>query len=140
MEYFFDCRYRNESSYQDGASGGSNNELSTLLPALPPPPQPLLQAFLASRRDGALPVCTANEGGKCDSPQHRSRLTRSGRVSRRQSSNMRRDMEISRTINGGLGRRSAKNFNDTTDGTVHCFIDERGHWVTYTFDEKGLGK
>lgn len=29
--------------------------------------------------------------------------------------------------------------DDTTAGAVHCFQDEFGNWLTYTFDENGLG-
>lgn len=29
--------------------------------------------------------------------------------------------------------------DDTTAGAVHCFQDEFGNWLTYTFDENGMG-
>ncbi|KAI4463394.1 pecanex [Holotrichia oblita] len=47
--------------------------------------------------------------------------------------------KICRTLSAGHGTHCAKSFNDTSDGSVHCFLDEHGNWVTYTFDEKGLG-
>lgn len=42
------------------------------------------------------------------------------------------------SLSSGHGTHTAKNFNDTSDGAVHCFMDEHGNWVTYTFDEKGI--
>lgn len=131
--YEKNSRDRNE----EGSSGGSNNELSTLLPT-----PPLLSAFLASRRDYPLSVyLPPTEGFKLNhaSPQ-RSRLKRS-RVSRRRSGQRsKRDSAIASSLSAGHGTHCAKNFNDTTDGSVHCFMDEHGNWITYTFDEKGLGK
>ncbi|XP_064214797.1 pecanex-like protein 1 isoform X2 [Tribolium castaneum] len=131
--YVRTSRDRNE----EGSSGGSNNELSTLLP-----PAPLLSAFLASRRDYPLSVCylPPSETIKFShvSPQ-RNRLKRS-RVSRRRSCQRnKRDSAIASSLSAGHGTHCAKNFNDTTDGSVHCFMDEHGNWITYTFDEKGLG-
>lgn len=37
------------------------------------------------------------------------------------------------------GTHLASSHDDTSDGAVHVFRDENGHWMTYTFDEKGLG-
>lgn len=42
-------------------------------------------------------------------------------------------------IASGHGTHLATSHNDTSDGSVHCFKDEHGNWLTYTFDEKGLG-
>lgn len=131
-------RHRNEG-YHESSSKGSNNELSTLLPT-----QPLLQAFLASRKDLPLPLCLPGDAVRIDSPQ-RYRFRRSGSVYRRQCCsrpslrNNLRDTAIASSLSAGHGTHSAKNFNDTTDGSVHCFLDEQGNWITYTFDEKGLG-
>jgi hypothetical protein len=132
--YVKTARDRNE----EGSSGGSNNELSTLLP-----PAPFLSAFLAPRRDFPLSVCylSPNESVKFNhaSPQ-RNRLKRS-RVNRRRScQKSKRDSAIANSLSAGHGTHCAKNFNDTTDGSVHCFMDEHGNWITYTFDEKGLGE
>lgn len=33
----------------------------------------------------------------------------------------------------------AKNHDDTSIGAVHCFQDEKGNWLTYTFDENSFG-
>lgn len=133
---------RNEQTYQEASSSGSNNELSTLLP-----PQPLLQAFLNTRRDFSLPVCLpSSENVRMDSPQRYPRLRRSGRVKQRgqcctrpSTRRAQRDMAIASTLSAGNGTHCAKHFNDTSDGSVHCFVDEHGNWITYTFDEKGFG-
>lgn len=126
-------RDRNE----DGSSGGSNNELSTLLP-----PAPFLSAFLP-RRDFPLNVCYLPPGESSKighvSPQ-RGRLKRSKVNRRRTGQRTEKDTAIASSLTAGHGTHSAKNFNDTTDGSVHCFRDEHGNYVTYTFDEKGLGK
>lgn len=134
------ARPRNvEQPYQhEASSSGSNNELSTLLPT-----QPLLQAFLASRRDFTVPVSVPNIS---DTPQRYPRLRRSGRIKREQCCRRppsirraQRDLAIAHTLSTGHGTHTAKNFNDTSDGSVHTFIDEHGNWVTYTFDERGCG-
>lgn len=131
-------RPRNELTYQEASSSGSNNELSTLLP-----PQPLLQAFLSSRRDFPLPVCLPNETARNESPRRYPRFKRAERINRGgQRTNTRRvqrDMAIANSLSAGHGTHCAKHFNDTSDGSVHCFVDEHGNWITYTFDEKGFG-
>ncbi|XP_011311909.1 pecanex-like protein 1 isoform X2 [Fopius arisanus] len=33
----------------------------------------------------------------------------------------------------------ATNHNDTSEGAVHCYRDDNGRWLAYTFDEKGSG-
>lgn len=127
-------RPRNE----EASSSGSNTELSTLLP-----PQPLLQAFLCSRRDF---VCLPNETtARNESPRRYPRLKRNDRINRGQcctrtnTRRAQRDMAIANTLSAGHGTHCAKHFNDTSDGSVHCFVDEHGNWITYTFDEKGFG-
>lgn len=128
-------RHRNDGCYEPK---GSNNELSTLLPS-----QPLLHAFLASRKDLPLPLCLPGDAVRIDSPQHHHRFRRSGSVYRRQCCNRprnnQRDTVIASSLTAGHGTHGAKSFNDTSDGAVHCFLDEQGNWITYTFDEKGLG-
>lgn len=37
------------------------------------------------------------------------------------------------------GTHLASSHNDTTTGAVHCFQDEHGNWLTYTFDENSTG-
>lgn len=133
-------RHNRNDGYQETSAKGSNNELSTLLPT-----QSLLQAFLTSRRDLPLTVCLPGDAVRMDSPQRHSRLRRSSNLNRRQccgrpsTRNNQRDTVIASSLSAGHGTHSAKNFNDTSDGSVHCFMDEQGNWITYTFDEKGLG-
>lgn len=40
---------------------------------------------------------------------------------------------------GGPGTHIATCHNDTSEGAVHCFRDEHGNWLSYTFSEKGTG-
>ncbi|KAH0999799.1 hypothetical protein HUJ04_013568 [Dendroctonus ponderosae] len=133
---------------EETSSSGSNNELSTLLPPAPP----LLSAFLNPRRD----LLTASwVSGKNPSSVHfprnsnrsehvensprssqRNRLRRA-RTGVKRSIVVKKENAISSSLSSGHGTHTAKNFNDTTDGAVHCFLDEHGNWITYTFDEKG---
>ncbi|XP_033628750.1 pecanex-like protein 1 isoform X1 [Asterias rubens] len=39
----------------------------------------------------------------------------------------------------GEGRYMASAHNDSSPGSVHCFQDEHGNWMTYTFDENSPG-
>lgn len=143
-------------AYHEASSSGSNNELSTLLPI---PSQPMLAAFLASRRDfPVMPVCLPNESlqqriNERASPPRHCRLKRSTRVNRRprqsntrttRSNTLREPNSIPlaafvSAMASGQGTHLATSHNDTSDGSVHCFKDEHGNWLTYTFDEKGLG-
>ncbi|KAF4523513.1 hypothetical protein B566_EDAN004584 [Ephemera danica] len=43
------------------------------------------------------------------------------------------------TVFSPPGTHIAASHDDTTEGAVHCFQDEFGQWLTYTFDEKGTG-
>lgn len=134
-------RMPHNENYQEASSSSSNNELSTLLPA-----PPLLQAFLVSRREfPLLPVCLPGDINHASELSRHCRLKRSTRVNRSRPSTRgslrisQRDTAIATTLSSGHGTHCAKNFNDTSDGSVHCFLDEHGNWVTYTFDEKGVG-
>ncbi|CAG0914459.1 unnamed protein product [Notodromas monacha] len=37
------------------------------------------------------------------------------------------------------GHHLARSHEDTSEGAVHCFQDELGNWVAYTFNESGFG-
>ncbi|XP_076252556.1 pecanex isoform X2 [Rhynchophorus ferrugineus] len=114
---------------EEASSSGSNNELSTLLPPAPP----LLSALLLPRKE----LLTANwlSGNSPRSTQrHRIRRARSG-VKRANTS--KRENAIAQILSSTQGTHSARNFNDTTEGAVHSFMDEHGNWITYTFDKKG---
>lgn len=117
-----------QSRCEEASSSGSNTELSTLIP----PAQPLLSAFLKSRRD----VLTTNWVSE-SSPRstQRNRLRRA-RTSVKRSNTGKRENAIAQTLCSIQGAYIARNFNDTNDGAVHCFKDEHGNWITYTFDDK----
>lgn len=34
----------------------------------------------------------------------------------------------------------ATSFEDTTDGAIHCFMDEHGNWMSYTFDKNSSAR
>lgn len=131
-------RHRSEA-YQEASSSGSNNELSSLLPA------PRFFTLVPNRRE-AINLLTAVRTERTSPPPRRCSLKRSTRVYRKPQNPLRgtgrrsmRDTAIARSVLAGHGTHCAKSFNDTSDGSVHCFLDEHGNWVTYTFDEKGLG-
>ncbi|CAH1958080.1 unnamed protein product [Acanthoscelides obtectus] len=121
---------------EEASSSGSNNELSSLLPAAP-----LLSAFLNSRRE--IPLSISGPVAEIvlpDRPVNRVRLKRINRLNRRLTSQIsKKDCAIASSLSAGYGTHSAKNFNDTSDGAVHCFLDEHNNWITYTFDEKRGG-
>nr|CAD7430528.1 unnamed protein product [Timema monikensis] len=131
-------------SGEAASSSGSNTELSSLLP---PPAIPLLAAFLASRRDTAPP--TTQEAMLAGSHTRHRRLKRSSRTHR--SRGITRDTgqsvsassvsiaALASVINSGSGTHIATSHDDTTEGAVHCFRDEHGNWLSYTFNEKGMG-
>ncbi|XP_066152937.1 pecanex-like protein 1 isoform X2 [Euwallacea fornicatus] len=124
-----DALKQSQLKSEEASSSGSNNELSTLLPPAPP----LLSAFLNPRRD-LLTASWVSESSPRSSQRNRLRRARNG-VKR--SNGAKRENAIAQTLISGQGTHSAKSFNDTSDGAVHCFLDEHGNWVTYTFDEKG---
>lgn len=150
---------RNERSYQE--TGLTNNELSMLLPT-----QPLLQAFLNSRKDTPMYLPNSETTKNVSSQQQQQqqpqqqqrypRLRRSGRVRRGHQQQqppspppgtvtanslqiIHREMAIQHSLRMGYGSHGARSFNDTSHGSVHCFMDEHGNLLTYTFDERGSG-
>ncbi|KYN27832.1 Pecanex-like protein 1 [Trachymyrmex cornetzi] len=131
-------------------TSGSNNELSTLLPS---PASPLLAALLNnSGRD--LPGqsnTTSSDLRLSRNSEKRTFRARYGRLKRQpnivhraRSRNIasRDDNVVPLTALFGLISSGechlATNQNDTSEGAVHYFRDDNGHWLAYTFDEKGL--
>ncbi|KYM94892.1 Pecanex-like protein 1 [Cyphomyrmex costatus] len=130
-------------------TSGSNNELSTLLPS---PASPLLAALLNnSGRD--LPGqsnITSSDLRLSRNSEKRTFRARYGRLKRQpvvhrgRSRNIasRDDNVVPLTALFGLISSGechlATNQNDTSEGAVHYFRDDNGHWLAYTFDEKGL--
>ncbi|CAH0560950.1 unnamed protein product [Brassicogethes aeneus] len=125
---------------EEASSSSSNTELSTLLP-----PPPLLSVFLNNRPDlaCAAAVAAAEEGASvaetAPSASSRPRRQRATRRKNNDRPGAKRESAVTGTLNAGMGTHTAKNFNDTSDGSVHCFMDEEGNWITYTFEEKGNG-
>lgn len=132
---------------------------NTLLPTS----MPLLAAFLNSRDFG--PCCTsyvANEGGSPETPQateeaprmrplmdrnHRNRVRKIKR-STRQRNNPSNPNNLEKkdkppcndNPNNSANVHFATSFEDTTDGAIHCFMDEYGNWMSYTFDKNSSGR
>ncbi|XP_011642737.1 pecanex-like protein 1 isoform X2 [Pogonomyrmex barbatus] len=144
---------RRERARRRGAkleqTSGSNNELSTLLPS---PASPLLAALLNnSGRD--LPGqsnTTSSDLRLSRNTEKRQFRTRYGRLKRttrghrarsRNIASNRDDNVVPLTALFGLISSGechlATNQNDTSEGAVHYFRDDNGHWLAYTFDEKG---
>ncbi|XP_043476640.1 pecanex-like protein 1 [Leptopilina heterotoma] len=123
---------------------GSNNELSTLLPS---PAPPLLAALLNSGGDlpnpNILPEPRLVRSSQSRNMRNqRRRLKRSNRTHRGTRLN-RDDSLVPLTALFGLLSNGechlATSHNDTSEGAVHCFRDDSGRWLAYTFDEKGSG-
>ena len=145
-------------------TGGSNNELSTLLST---PAPPLLAALLKSNRDAdgssvtsELPmwvsrypsavgpevrICHTRLGGARTSlhgvsqrgHKHHGRVNRGARGRTREDSLVPPTALFGSISNGEC--HLATNHNDTTEGAVHCFRDDNGRWLTYIFDENSPG-
>ncbi|XP_024868080.1 pecanex-like protein 1 isoform X1 [Temnothorax curvispinosus] len=130
-------------------TSGSNNELSTLLPG---PASPLLAALLNnSGRDLPGQSSTTSSDLRLSRNSEKrtfrtryGRLKRPNRTYRARSRNIatRDDNVVPLTALFGLISSGechlATNQNDTSEGAVHYFRDDNGHWLAYTFDEKGL--
>ncbi|KYQ56080.1 Pecanex-like protein 1 [Trachymyrmex zeteki] len=132
-------------------TSGSNNELSTLLPS---PASPLLAALLNnSGRDlpGQSNTTSSDLRLSRNSEKRTAFRARYGRLKRQpnivhraRSRNItsRDDNVVPLTALFGLISSGechlATNQNDTSEGAVHYFRDDNGHWLAYTFDEKGI--
>lgn len=127
---------------------------NTLLPTS----MPLLAAFLNSRVDFA-PCCPDNaqpEHAQC--PEEGQRLkplmdrNHRNRVRKIKRSTRQRNIASSQTgadkirqpntdnSNNSSSVHFATSFEDTTDGAIHCFMDEYGNWMSYTFDKNSTGR
>ncbi|XP_054257111.1 pecanex-like protein 1, partial [Macrosteles quadrilineatus] len=139
---------------QNSSSSGSNNELSSLLP----PATPLLAMFLSTRQAPpphplplhppvAEPDPPSRADGRSSRNRHR-RLKRSTQTHRMARPRERQSLPSTSTQPPQSsiqlaalisGTHLASSHDDTSEGAVHVFRDENGQWMTYTFDEKGLG-
>ncbi|CAG4961455.1 unnamed protein product [Colias eurytheme] len=128
---------------------------NTLLPTS----MPLLAAFLNSRVD-FMPCCVPDNNPPQTEAQpveegprlrplmdrnHRNRVRKIKRSTRQrnnpssQSSDKKDKTANVENPNSG-NVHFATSFDDTTDGAIHCFMDEYGNWMSYTFDKNGSGR
>ncbi|CAH0726774.1 unnamed protein product, partial [Brenthis ino] len=127
---------------------------NTLLPTS----MPLLAAFLNSRVD-FMPCCVpdnqpAIEGQAPEEGQrlrplmdrnHRNRIRKIKRSTRQrnnppQQSTDKKDKPSTSDNPNSNNVHFATSFEDTTDGAIHCFMDEYGNWMSYTFDKNSSGR
>ncbi|KAL0878744.1 hypothetical protein ABMA27_003791 [Loxostege sticticalis] len=128
---------------------------NTLLPTS----MPLLAAFLNSRVDfmpccvpdnpPAEPAQNADEGPRLRplmDRNHRNRVRKIKRSTRQrnnpsQNNSDKKDKPSSaENPNNSTNVHFATSFDDTTDGAIHCFMDEYGNWMSYTFDKNSSGR
>ncbi|GBP53300.1 Pecanex-like protein 1 [Eumeta japonica] len=133
---------------------------NTLLPTS----MPLLAAFLNSRVDfPSIPICLpdTNPGPSESRPSidegqrfrplmdrnHRNRVRKIKRSTRQrnnpsQSSTEKKNEKQTNaeSTTSSSNVHFATSFDDTTDGAIHCFLDEYGNWMSYTFDKNSSGR
>lgn len=128
---------------------------NTLLPTS----MPLLAAFLNSRVDFQ-PACCPQETAAAENPpqqveegqrlrplmdrNHRNRVRKIKRSTRQRNNPSAQNTDKTRPPNSENSSNStnvhfATSFDDTTDGAIHCFMDEYGNWMSYTFDKNSSG-
>ncbi|XP_028165971.1 protein pecanex-like isoform X2 [Ostrinia furnacalis] len=127
---------------------------NTLLPTS----MPLLAAFLNSRVD-FMPCCVPDNPAAEPAPHaeegtrlrplmdrnHRNRVRKIKRSTRQrnnpQNNPDKKDKPSSaENPNNSTSVHFATSFDDTTDGAIHCFMDEYGNWMSYTFDKNSSGR
>ncbi|RVE48182.1 hypothetical protein evm_007136 [Chilo suppressalis] len=129
---------------------------NTLLPTS----MPLLAAFLNSRVD-FMPCCPADNNAPPEPAQpaeelprmrplmdrnHRNRVRKIKRSTRQrnnpsQNNPDKKDKQSNtENSNNSTNVHFATSFDDTTDGAIHCFMDEYGNWMSYTFDKNSSGR
>lgn len=135
---------------------------NTLLPTS----MPLLAAFLNSRVDFG-PCCVPSyvANNETASPQnvqaaeegqrlrplmdrnHRNRVRKIKRSTRQRNNpslqNNAEKKDVPPVVDSSNSSNSvhfATSFDDTTDGAIHCFMDEYGNWMSYTFDKNSSGR
>ncbi|XP_047533715.1 pecanex-like protein 1 [Vanessa atalanta] len=127
---------------------------NTLLPTS----MPLLAAFLNSRVD-FIPCCVNDNPPEGQGPEegqrlrplmdrnHRNRVRKIKRSTRQRNnpsmqntSTDKKDKPSSSENPNSNSVHFATSFDDTTDGAIHCFMDEYGNWMSYTFDKNSSGR
>ncbi|XP_022112780.2 pecanex-like protein 1 isoform X1 [Pieris rapae] len=160
-----DCRSRSHRqsirSERDGSHKTRKRSIEevaqTSTNTLLPTSMPLLAAFLNSRVE-FMPCCNENntppvetqptEEGPRLRPlmdrNHRNRVRKVKRSTRQRNNSSQIDEKKDKpsiTEQGNSGTvHFAKSFDDTTDGAIHCFMDEYGNWMSYTFDKNGCAR
>lgn len=134
---------------------------NTLLPTS----MPLLAAFLNSRVDFGpccVPAYVQNvENASFDQAQsveegprlrplmdrnHRNRVRKIKRSTRQRNKSSQNSTDKNDTqantdnSNNSNSVHFATSFEDTSDGAIHCFMDEYGNWMSYTFDKNNSGR
>lgn len=130
---------------------------NTLLPTS----MPLLAAFLNSRVD-FMPSCPAETAPAPPEPpqppeesqrlrplmdrNHRNRVRKIKRSTRQRNNpsaqsnaDKSKQVKVESTNNNSSSVHFATSFDDTSDGAIHCFMDEYGNWMSYTFDKNSSG-
>ncbi|KAG7302334.1 hypothetical protein JYU34_013834, partial [Plutella xylostella] len=129
---------------------------NTLLPTS----MPLLAAFLNSREFPNIPIALPatgitneeievmmnaeeNHGQRFRPLMDRNHRNRVRKIKRSTRQRHKRDTKPPQTDNSSNPENSvhfATSFEDTTEGAVHCFMDEYGNWMSYTFDKNGTAR
>ncbi|KAG8233455.1 hypothetical protein J437_LFUL010566, partial [Ladona fulva] len=145
----------NQNNNNEASSSGSNNELSTLLPVNAVQPagadgsSDLTRQSSTEHRSSGDMRNSRNRHRRLKRSAHGSAL-RTGSITSRGSVGSRGGREetavvgpsfsaLASTVPMTPGAHIATSHDDTTEGAVHCFQDEFGNWLTYTFDERGTG-
>nr|XP_026498026.1 protein pecanex [Vanessa tameamea] len=127
---------------------------NTLLPTS----MPLLAAFLNSRVD-FIPCCVNDNPPEGQGPEegqrlrplmdrnHRNRVRKIKRSTRQRNNPSIQNTPTDKKDNPSSSENPNSNsvhfatsFDDTTDGAIHCFMDEYGNWMSYTFDKNSSGR
>lgn len=129
---------------------------NTLLPTS----MPLLAAFLNSRVD-FMPCCVPDNNAPMETAlsveevprlrplmdrNHRNRVRKIKRSTRQRNNpsqnqpDKKDKLPNAENSNNSNNVHFATSFDDTTDGAIHCFMDEYGNWMSYTFDKNSSGR
>ncbi|XP_064621323.1 pecanex-like protein 1 isoform X3 [Lineus longissimus] len=120
---------------RDGSASGESttsnpSEMSALLPGCSagmPSPSPSSKSKDRKRKPRQLSTrSTGSHGSMRD-------VSTSGSIGRTPSD------ALKTMVHNNSGRHLAQTHEDTTEGAVHCFQDEHGNWLTYTFEENSSG-
>ncbi|XP_059045383.1 pecanex-like protein 1 [Achroia grisella] len=129
---------------------------NTLLPTS----MPLLAAFISSRME-MVPCSAVPDNPSPEIPHqseetqrqrplmdrnHRNRVRKIKRSTRQRNnpshnSADKKDKAVTTdNSNNSNSVHFATSFDDTSDGAIHCFMDEHGNWMSYTFDKNSSGR